>query len=237
MPLANAPGQGPTPAAPNARVAIGARDSASPFSLRRFAPCSPRAIFIGASTGGPQALASVLEALAPHLGSVPVFVVLHVPADFTTLVTSNIARVTKLDAHAAQHGEQAKPGIIYFAPGNVHMRVLRMGETPVIVHSDSPPENFCKPAVDVLFRSAAQSFGPGALGVVLTGMGSDGLAGSRAIVDAGGAVIAQDEASSVVWGMPRAVAVAGLAAAVMPLDQIAPAIGSLIRGIKPGRAA
>ena len=237
MPPANASGPAPATAAPNGSNVAGAREPAAPFSLRRFAPCSPRAIFIGASTGGPQALASVLEALAPHLGSVPVFVVLHVPADFTTLVTSNIARVTRLDAHAAQHGEQAKPGIIYFSPGDVHMRVLRMGETPVIVHSDSPPENFCKPAVEGLFRSAAQSFGPGALGVVLTGMGSDGLAGSRAIVEAGGAVIAQDEASSVVWGMPRAVANAGLAAAVLPLDQIAPAIGSLIKGIKPGRAA
>ncbi len=197
----------------------------------------PRALFIGASTGGPQALALVLENLAPCLANIPVFVVLHVPADFTSLVTGNIARVTKLETRAAQHGEQVKPGRIYFAPGNIHMRVLRMGETPVIVHSDGPPENFCKPAVDVLFRSAAQSFGAGALAVVLTGMGSDGCAGARAIVEAGGAVIAQDEATSVVWGMPGSVANAGLAAAVLPLDRIGPAIADLSRGIKPAGGA
>ena len=204
--------------------------------LRRFSPCIPRALFIGASTGGPQALAAVLESMAPILPNVPVFVVLHVPADFTSLVTANIAKVTKMETRAAQHGEQVKPGRIYFAPGNVHIRVLRMGEIPVLVHSDGPPENFCKPAVDVLFRSAAQSFGPGALGVVLTGMGVDGRAGSKAIVEAGGAVIAQDEPTSVVWGMPGAVANAGLAAAVLPLDRIAPAVMGLMRGIRPGGA-
>jgi two-component system chemotaxis response regulator CheB len=207
------------------------------FTLRQFSPCIPRAVFIGASTGGPQALAHVLESMAPCLANLPVFVVLHVPADFTSLVTTNIARVTKMETRAAQHGEQVKPGKIYFAPGNVHIRVLRMGETPVIVHSDGPPENFCKPAVDVLFRSAAQSFGAGALGIVLTGMGVDGLAGSRAVVEAGGAVIAQDEATSVVWGMPGAVATAGLAAAVLPLDRISPAVHGLMQGFRTGRPA
>jgi two-component system, chemotaxis family, protein-glutamate methylesterase/glutaminase len=207
------------------------------IQLRKFSPCIPRALFIGASTGGPQALASLLEPLAPHLTNLPVFVVLHVPADFTSLVTANISRVTQLETRAAQHGEQVRPGRIYFAPGDVHMRVLRMGETPVLVHSDGPPENFCKPAVDVLFRSAAQTFGPGALAVVLTGMGADGLAGSRAIAEAGGAVIAQDEASSVVWGMPGAVANAGMASAVLPLDRIAPTIAALMQGFKPGGQA
>ncbi len=174
-------------------------------------------------------MAHVLEALAPHLSRTPVFVVLHVPADFTALVSANISRVTKMEARPGQHGEQARPGKIYFAPGDVHMRVLRMGETPVIVHSDSPPENFCKPAVDVLFRSAAQSFGPGALGVVLTGMGCDGLAGAGAIAEAGGAVIVQDEATSVVWGMPGVIANTGLASAVLPLDRIASSVATLLR--------
>ena len=181
-------------------------------------------------------MASVLESMAPDLANLPVFVVLHVPADFTSLVTANIARVTKMETRAAQHGEQVKPGKIYFAPGNVHIRVLRMGEIPVIVHSDGPAENFCKPAVDVLFRSAAQSFGAGALGIVLTGMGVDGLAGSRAVVEAGGAIIAQDEETSVVWGMPGAVANAGLAAAVLPLGRISPTVKDLMHGIRPGRS-
>lgn len=206
-------------------------------TLARFASCAPRALFVGASTGGPQALARLLEGLSPHLADMPVFIVLHMPANFTSLVTSNIARIAKMDARAGQHGEQARPGRIYFAPGDVHMRVLRVGDTPVIVHSNAPPENFCKPAVDVLFRSAAQSFGPGALGIVLTGMGSDGLEGSRAIVNAGGAVIAQDELTSVVWGMPGSVVNNGLAAAVLPLEEIAPAVANLMRGIRPGRSA
>ena len=209
----------------------------SEYARARFAACAPRALFIGASTGGPQALARVLGVLAPRAVDLPIFVVLHVPADFTSIVTANIARITRREVRIGQHGEPVKPGKIYFAPGDAHLRVLRIGETPIIVHSDAPPENFCKPAVDVLFRSAAQSFGPGALGVVLTGMGSDGLEGSRAIVAAGGAVIAQDEETSVVWGMPGMVAKEGLAAAILPLDEIAVAVAELARGLRPGRVA
>lgn len=211
-----------------------ARKSAAVVSLRRFSPCIPRVLVIGASTGGPQALAAMLGALAPSLSTVPVLIVLHLPSDFTKLVTGNIARITKMPTCAARHGEPALPGRIYFSPGDMHMRVLRIGETPILCHTDGAPENFCKPAVDVLFRSAAQTFGAGALGVILTGMGCDGLSGSRAITDAGGAVIAQDEASSVVWGMPGAVANANLASAILPLDGIAPAIAGLMRGIAPG---
>ena len=203
----------------------------------RFAACAPRALFVGASTGGPQALARFLGGLAPSLGKLPVFVVLHVPTNFAGIVTTNIARVTGLEARVAQHGEPVRPGHVYFAPGDMHMRVLRMGEELVIVHDGSAPENFCRPAVDVLFRSAAAAYGPGALGVVLTGMGVDGLEGSKAIVEAGGAIVAQDEASSVVWGMPGAVAKQGLAAAVLPIDELADVVGGLTRGLRPGRFA
>jgi two-component system, chemotaxis family, protein-glutamate methylesterase/glutaminase len=226
----------PAGASASARAAVAgkAASSAPQISLRKFSPCIPRAVVIGASTGGPQALAALLGDLAPSLASVPVLVVLHMPADFTNLVTGNIARVTKLETRAAKHGEPALPGRIYFAPGEMHMRVLKIGDTPILCHTDGPPENFCKPAADVLFRSAAQTFGPAALGVVLTGMGSDGASGARAIVDAGGSVVAQDEASSVVWGMPGAVANAGLAAAVLPLERIGPAISGLLRGFPPG---
>lgn len=213
-----------------------AQKPAAAGTLRKFSPCIPRVLVIGASTGGPQALAAVLAELTHGLATVPVLIVLHLPPDFTKLVTDNIERVTKMPTRAAKHGEPALPGHIYFSPGDMHMRVLKIGETPILCHTDGPPENFCKPAVDVLFRSAAQSFGAGALGLVLTGMGSDGLAGSRAITEAGGAVIAQDESSSVVWGMPGAVAGAGLASAILPLDRIAPAIAGLMRGIPPGGA-
>ena len=208
--------------------------SAAP--TRKFSPCIPRLLVVGASTGGPQALAAVLAELAPSLGSVPVLIVLHLPADFTRLVTSNIEKVTKLPTRAARQGEPALPGHIYFAPGDMHLRIVKIGETPILCHTDGPPENFCKPAVDILFKSAAQSFGPGALGLVLTGMGVDGLAGSRGIVEAGGAVIVQDEASSVVWGMPGAVANAGLASAILPLDRMAGAVSGLLRGVVPGGA-
>ncbi len=210
--------------------------AAAALTLGRYSACAPRALFVGASTGGPQALAKFLGGLAPEIGALPIFVVLHVPADFTSIVTTNIARITGLEVRIGAHGEQVKPGKVYFAPGDMHMRVLRMGETPVIVHSNAAPENFCKPAVDVLFRSAAQSFGPSALGIILTGMGADGLAGSHAIVEAGGAIIAQDEATSVVWGMPGAVARSKLAAAVLPIDEIAGTVIGLTRGQRPGRA-
>lgn len=206
------------------------------FALRKFSPCLPRVLVIGASTGGPQALACILAEIAPHVSRIPVLVVLHLPPDFTKLVTSNIERVSKLPTFAAKHGEPALPGRIYFAPGDMHMRVLKIGDTPILCHADGPAENFCKPAADVLFRSAAQTFGVGVLGVVLTGMGADGTAGARAIVEAGGNIIAQDEASSVVWGMPGSVVNAGLAAAVLPLDRIGVSIAGLMRGVTPGVA-
>lgn len=205
--------------------------------LRRFSPCTPSALFIGASTGGPQALATLFKELTPHLDAVPVFVVLHMPTDFTSVVVGQIERLTGRSTIVAKHGESPRPGSVYFAPGGTHMRLLRLGASLVICHKDSAPENFCKPSVDVLFRSAAAVYGPSTLGLVLTGMGSDGLAGSRAIVAAGGSVIAQDEASSVVWGMPRAVAQAGLASAVLPLSRIAATIGCLLSGVRPQGAA
>ena len=204
--------------------------SASELLLRRFSPCTPRALFIGASTGGPQALATLFKELAPHLDGVPVFIVLHMPSDFSSIVAGQIERLTGRPTIVAKHGEPPHPGTIYLAPGGTHMRVLRVGSSLVICHKDSPPENFCKPSVDVLFRSAAVSYGPSTLGLILTGMGADGLAGSRAIVAAGGSVIAQDECSSVVWGMPGAVAQAGLASAVLPLARLAATISSLLKG-------
>ena len=212
----------------------GANVAAGAYPLRRFAALTPRVIAIGASTGGPQALSALLTRLAPRVHSVPLVVVLHMPTDFTEVVVGQIAKATGLPTRAPTNGEQLKPGHIYFAPGGVHMKALRIGNSHMLAFSDGPPENFCKPAVDVLFRSVADSFGPGALGVVLTGMGSDGLAGAERIVDAGGSVIAQDEASSAVWGMPGAVARAGLAAAIAPLDQLADIISDRLAGARRG---
>jgi two-component system, chemotaxis family, protein-glutamate methylesterase/glutaminase len=201
-----------------------------PYPLRRFAALTPRVIAIGASTGGPQALSALLARVAPRLGATPVVVVLHMPRDFTPVVANDIARLTGLPTSSPQNGERLEPGHIYFAPGDIHMKVVRIGQTHALAYSDAPPENFCKPAVDVLFRSVADAFGPGALGIVLTGMGADGLAGSKRIVEAGGSVVVQDEASSVVWGMPGEVARAGLASAIAPIGGLADVVCDRLSG-------
>ncbi len=203
-----------------------------PLSLRRFSPISPRIVAIGASTGGPQALAGVLETLSPYADGLPIVIVLHMPNDFAAVVSGYIERLTHRRTQIAANGEALEPGRIYIAPGNVHLGIMRATSGHFLSYIDGPPENFCKPAVDVLFRTVAKAYGPAGLGLVLSGMGNDGLEGSRAIVDSGGSIIVQDAETSVVWGMPGAVANAGLASAVLPLDQIGMLTANLIRGFK-----
>jgi two-component system chemotaxis response regulator CheB len=211
---------------------------ASAAAVRPRGPLTiPRVLAIGASTGGPQALSLLLNKLSPHLDNVPVLIVLHMPPDFTDVVSAHIERATGRATRAARNGEQIRPGEIYFAPGNRHLKVARLDATPILLHCESPAENFCRPAVNVLFRSVAHVYGPSALGIVLTGMGTDGLDGARALVEAGGAVIAQDRASSVVWGMPGAIAQEGLAAAVLPIDTMAVHVAALLRKRTAGVAA
>jgi two-component system chemotaxis response regulator CheB len=175
--------------------------------------------------------------LSPHLDNVPVLIVLHMPPDFTDVVSAHIERATGRATRAARNGEQIRPGEIYFAPGNRHLKVARLDATPILLHCESPAENFCRPAVNVLFRSVAHVYGPSALGIVLTGMGTDGLDGARALVEAGGTVIAQDRASSVVWGMPGAIAQEGLASALLPIDAMAVHVAALLRKRTAGVAA
>ena len=189
----------------------------------------PAAIVIGVSTGGPQALPVVLNGLAPIIAQVPVSIALHIPPEFTRTVAARIETLTGQPTRLAEDGETILPGYAYLSPGDRHLSVARKGEMTIIRLLDTPPENFCKPSVDVLFRSAADVFGATLIGIVLTGMGSDGLAGTRAIVAAGGAVVAQDAASSVVWGMPRLVAAEGLALAVLPLKEIGAWVCRLVR--------
>jgi two-component system chemotaxis response regulator CheB len=198
---------------------------------------TPRIIAIGASTGGPQALSLLLNGLSPHLDNIPVIVVLHMPPDFTDVVSAHIERATGRATRAARNVEEIQPGNIYFAPGHCHLKVAKLGTKQILLHCESPPENFCRPAVNVLFRSVAQVYGPGALAIVLTGMGTDGLDGARALVEAGGAVIAQDQASSIVWGMPGAVVQQGLAAAILPIDAMAVQIATMLRKHTAGVAA
>lgn len=183
----------------------------------------PRILVIGVSTGGPTALGTILPAI-PDNFPLPILIVQHMPPLFTRLLAERLQTTTKLKVEEAQEGAVVEPGKILIAPGDYHMRVKPKGAGYCVALDQCPPENSCRPAVDVLFRSAAETFGGAVLGVVLTGMGYDGMRGAEVLKGAGASVIAQDEATSVVWGMPGAVAGAGLADAIVPLDSVVPEI-------------
>ncbi len=198
--------------------------------LRPFSNVPPRVLLIGSSTGGPQALNVVMAKLSSVIERAAVLITQHMPPTFTTILAEHLARASGRPAHEAVDREPIVAGRIYVAPGGKHMRVDRFNQSPIIALDDGPSINFCRPAVDPLFSTAAKVWGPSILAVILTGMGSDGAHGAADIVAAGGSVIAQDEASSVVWGMPGAAAHAGVCSAVMPLDQIAGKITRLFAG-------
>lgn len=187
-------------------------------------PARPDVIAIGSSTGGPQALAEVLKNIDPALTQ-PILVTQHMPATFTALLAEHMTRYSGRPAAEARDGEPLLPGRIYIAPGGRHMLVeQRAAGGTVIRLDDGPPENSCKPAVDPMLRSLARNFGERLLVVILTGMGCDGLKGCQAVTGEGGRVVAQDRETSVVWGMPGAVAQAGICEEILPLRQIGPAI-------------
>jgi len=193
--------------------------------------CDPEVIAIGASTGGPAALDALLPAL-PSTFPIPVLVVQHMPELFTRQLAARLAQHCGLRVLEAAEGDPMAPGTIYIARGNWHLEVrasVRGQALPTLQLTQSPEVNHCRPAVDVLFSSAVKVYGAGVIAVVLTGMGSDGLSGAREVRNAGGIVLAQDQATSTVWGMPGAVAGAGLAHHVLSLDAIAPEILTLVR--------
>ena len=200
------------------------------IALRPFPKIVPRLLAIGSSTGGPQALQILVRGLSPILSRLPVVIAQHMPPMFTTILAEHLSRTANRSAHEGIQGELLKPGHVYIAPGGKHMKIERHSDELKIALDDGPPIHFCKPAVDPLFISAAAAAGSGLLGVVLTGMGTDGSEGTSVIAAAGGAVIAQDEMSSVVWGMPGASVRTGLCSAVLPLKEIAPKIVTLIHG-------
>ena len=210
--------------------AAAAEPGRSQLTLRPLPQVAPRALVIGSSTGGPQALSIILAQIGAVIDSVPVLVTQHMPPTFTAILAEQLSRLTKRPVREAQDGEPVVAGAVYLAPGGRHMRVVRGDSGPAIALDEGAPINFCRPAVDPLFTSAAAIWGSRALALVLTGMGHDGLAGARTVVAAGGHVIAQDEASSVVWGMPGQVAIAGLCSAVKPLAEIAPKLTRLFAG-------
>lgn len=180
----------------------------------------PRLLAIGSSTGGPQALAGFVRRLTVPV-PVPIVIVQHMPAGFTAMLADHLSRLGGPQAAEAKEGEVLQPGRIYVAPGDRHLLVEAVAAGLQARLTMDPPENFCRPAVDPMLRSAAKACEGRVLAVILTGMGQDGMLGCKAVAAAGGMVLAQDEASSVVWGMPGAVAKAGLAQALLPPEQLA----------------
>jgi two-component system chemotaxis response regulator CheB len=194
---------------------------ARPLAKARVRSHSPiEVVAIGTSTGGPNALAEVLPRI-PRDFPVPIVVVQHMPPIFTRLLAERLAGRSAIPVEEGSADTVLSPGRAWIAPGNFHMRVARTGLSCRLNLNQSPPENSCRPAVDPLFRSVAAAYGANVLAVVMTGMGSDGVLGAQEICDAGGSVIIQDEASSVVWGMPGLVHASGLEDAAYPLDHLA----------------
>jgi two-component system chemotaxis response regulator CheB len=229
-----APAAHPAPAAPvAAHPAPAAPRAPTPFTLRPKvrSRTAPRALLIGSSTGGPRAVGEMLEGIgAAALRRLPVLIVQHMPPIFTAVFAEHLSTRTGLPAAEGKADERVEAGRIYVAPGGRHMGLAAGPSGPIIKLTDGPPVNFCRPAVDVLFKDAAVVFGAATATVILTGMGSDGTNGARALTEAGGPVLAQDEATSTVWGMPGSVARAGLAEAVLPLSELATALRALITG-------
>ena len=202
------------------------------YKLRPFAPVLPRVLLIGASTGGPQTLGAIVGGIGGVIDQVPVLITQHMPPTFTTILAEILERAAGRPAQEAIEGEAFHPGRIYIAPGGRHLRAVRRNGVPAAALDDGPPINFCKPAVDPMFSSAAAAWGSANLALVLTGMGSDGMRGAGDVVAAGGSVIAQDEETSVVWGMPGSVTKAGLCSAVLAADQIAAKLNDLFCGAR-----
>ncbi|MDP6269056.1 MAG: chemotaxis response regulator protein-glutamate methylesterase [Alphaproteobacteria bacterium] len=225
---AEAPSRRTDPAQIRGRTAISApplvKAPAAKIPLRQaVTTLCPEIILIGSSTGGPQALFTVFEHLRDRL-EVPILITQHMPPTFTTILAEHLNRLVEGRCAEGVDGEPVQKERIYLAPGDHHMVLAEEEGRKIIRINQDPPENFCRPAVDPMFRSVAALYGSRVLAVVLTGMGSDGLRGGREIIESGGVMIAQDEASSVVWGMPGAVATDGLCSAVLPLPEIGPAI-------------
>lgn len=203
------------------------------FTVKPYANVRPRILAIGSSTGGPQALNTLFGEIGSAIGQVPVVVTQHMPPTFTAILAEHLAKAAGRPAAEGKDGEPILPGRIYVAPGGKHMILARHGSDTVIRLTDGPPVNFCKPAVDPLFKSVVDIYGNAVLGIILTGMGSDGAEGVREIGKAGGNVITQDEESSVVWGMPGAAAHTGQCADVLPLPDIGRKVARILLGGRP----
>jgi len=209
-----------TPAAP-AKAAI---------KLKPYSSVRPRILVIGSSTGGPQALQDVMKTIGTAMNDVPVLITQHMPPTFTSILAEHVGKAAMRPSKEGDDGEAVRAGNIYVAPGGKHMVLEKNAGGVVIRLTDGAPINFCKPAVDPLFESAANAYGSATLGLILTGMGHDGAEGVRKISAAGGSVITQDEATSVVWGMPGAAAMTGMCSDCLPLKDIGPKVSRVLKG-------
>ena len=236
-----APASRPLPGAqPGARPGVGAPPQSAlrasrpgSFTIRSYSSVRPRILTIGSSTGGPQALNTLFGEIGSAIGMVPVVLTQHMPPTFTAILAEHITKAAGRPASEGRDGEVIQPGHIYVAPGGKHMLLIKNGNDVMVKLSDAPPVNFCKPAVDPLFKSVAEIYGTATLAVVLTGMGSDGAEGVRKIGEIGGSAIAQDEETSVVWGMPGAAAHTGMCSDVLPLNEIGRKVSKILLGGRP----
>jgi two-component system chemotaxis response regulator CheB len=222
-------GEGSGAARPQSAIVSGAPPALSVRSVPQGAPGPlgtrerPKVVVIGVSTGGPTALGSILPEF-PAGYRLPILVVQHMPALFTKLLAERLNSTCRLPVEEAHQGRAVEPGKILIAPGEFHLKVTSDGGAVHVLLDQSPQQNSCRPAVDALFASVGEVYGGAAVAAILTGMGHDGLRGAEMLKAQGASILAQDEASSVVWGMPGAVVNAGLADRVLPLDHVVPEI-------------
>ena len=221
-PAPRAPGVTPTPAAASSTGAPQGWkiNRSGEIVLRKASLVKPDILAIGSSTGGPQALFEFLKGL-PKTINLPIVITQHMPATFTAILAEHITRMTGWPCSEAKNGDLIEAGKILLAPGDYHMTVTQKGPQRIVTLNQDAPENFCRPAVDPMLRSVVKVYGARVFTVILTGMGNDGAWGAKQVVDAGGTVIAQDEKTSVVWGMPGAAASSGVCSAVLPISELA----------------
>ncbi|ADZ69380.1 Chemotaxis response regulator protein-glutamate methylesterase [Polymorphum gilvum SL003B-26A1] len=219
------------PSAMTARAAAPEPAAKGALKLRPYSSARPRILAIGSSTGGPQALQQVMRDIGTSIGEIPVVVTQHMPPTFTAILAEHLGKAALRPSKEAETGDTLMPGHIYVAPGGKHMILEKDAGAVKVRLTDDPPVNFCKPAVDPLFDSVAKVYGSATLGLILTGMGHDGANGVKTIAAGGGSVITQDEASSVVWGMPGAAANTGMCSDVLPLAEIGPKIVRVLKGM------
>ncbi|MDA1100698.1 MAG: chemotaxis response regulator protein-glutamate methylesterase [Proteobacteria bacterium] len=201
----------------------GGHYGSAPIVLRKPGRLKPEIICVGSSTGGPQALLKLFEAIGGKVKQ-PILITQHMPATFTTILAQHLDRIAGVECEEATDQTEIQDGHVYLAPGGYHMVVETSPAGKILRLNQEPQENFCRPSVDPMLRSVVAAYGGKILTIMLTGMGHDGLGGSQGVVEGGGTIIAQDEGSSVVWGMPGAVATGGLCSAVLPMDDIGPSV-------------